>query len=78
MARYFFHYIDSVDVILDPEGIEISLDQVPANALRQARSMISGDALDGAIDLTHRIEVKDEGGGMVHRIVFKDAVVVKA
>lgn len=33
MPRYFFHLIDSIDVLLDPEGILMPADAVPVRPL---------------------------------------------
>ena len=74
MARFFFHLVDSVDVLLDEEGIELPRDDVAQNAMRQARSMIAHDAAAGRIDFGYRIDVKDEAGMLVHSLPFADAV----
>jgi hypothetical protein len=38
--------------------------------------MISQDALGGRIMLDQYIEVRDEGGRLVHQLSFRDAVTV--
>ena len=43
-------------------------------SFHEARAMISHDALDGRIKLDQRIEVRDEAGGVVHQLAFRDAV----
>lgn len=78
MSRYFFHLVDSIDVLLDPEGVEIAAEQVAPNAMKQARSLIAADVLLGEIDLHYRIEVRDSQGAVVHDLGFADAVDVKA
>jgi hypothetical protein len=78
MARFFFHLIDSVDILLDEEGIELSREAIAANALRQARSIIADDACRGRIDLHYRIDVKDEQGTLVHSLPFSNAVEIAA
>lgn len=45
-------------------------------ALKDARSMISQDVLAGRITLDQSIEVRDEGGKVVHRLSFRVAVVI--
>ena len=75
MARYFFHLRDGHDVLLDPEGREIGdASLIPGLALKDARSMISQDALAGRIHLQQAIEVLDDSGSVVHRLAFRDAV----
>ena len=52
VARYFFHLCDGREVIIDPEGKELSdLSLISADALREARAMIAQDALVGRINL---------------------------
>jgi hypothetical protein len=77
MARHFLHLVDGEDVLLDPEGVEASADEVRQIALRSARDCIAGDVLTGTIDLTDRIEVHDAAGTVVHTLPFKDVVTVK-
>lgn len=74
MSRYFFHLVDGSDVLLDPDGIEISPDQIASRALYQARALIASDAGEGRINLRCSIEVKDEAGKLVHSLAFEDAV----
>lgn len=74
---YFFHLLDGADILLDPEGRELAgLEVVKAIALREARMLISHEALNGAIDFNQRIEVRDSAGKVLHRLEFADAVLV--
>ena len=75
MVRYFFHLCDGHEVIIDPEGRVIADPaQVGDYALKEARAMISQDALAGRIHLDQRIEVRNEDGRLVHQLEFRDAV----
>jgi hypothetical protein len=75
MAQYFFHLHNGHDILLDSEGMELDgLVEVVAQALKEARSLISHDALDGHINLHQRIEVEAPVGTVVHRLNFSDAV----
>lgn len=74
MAKFFFHLVDSIDVLLDPEGCEMHADQVAGSALSQARSIIAHDAIAGEIDFKYRIEVRDAADALVHGLTFSDAV----
>lgn len=77
MARYFFHLYDGIDKLMDPEGREVAdASLLEVIALKDARSMISQDALTGRIVLDLSIEVRDEGGKLVHRLSFRDAVLI--
>ena len=77
VALYFFHLCDGHDVLMDPEGREIAepslIDQF---ALKEARAMISQDALGGRIRLDQYIEVRDEVGKLIHQLSFVDAVTI--
>jgi hypothetical protein len=78
MARYFLHLRDSVDEVLDPEGLEMPLRSVPGAALLAARDCMAGDIMAGKLDLHYRIDVHSEGGDVVHTLRFEDAVVFAA
>jgi hypothetical protein len=78
MAKFYFHLRDSIDHVLDPEGIECpTIEDVRVKALKCARDLIAGDAITGAIDLTYRIDVEDVDGAVVYTIHFEDAVTIK-
>lgn len=75
MPLYYFHLRDGVDVLLDPEGQELDGEAaIAAAALREARSMISADALEGRIRLDLHIDVEDGQRRIVHRLEFTDAI----
>jgi hypothetical protein len=75
MPQYFFHLHNGHDVLLDSEGIDLAdLKAVAVQALKEARSLISHDALDGHINLRQHIEVEAPVGTVVHRLEFTDAV----
>ena len=75
MPLYYFHLRDGVDVLLDPEGQELDGEAaIAAAALREARSLISADALAGHIRLDQRIDVEDGQQRIVHRLEFTEAI----
>ena len=75
MALYFFHLCDGRDSLIDPEGQEIAdIARIAEFALKEARAMISQDALGGSIRLDQSIEVRDDGGKLIHQLAFRDAV----
>jgi hypothetical protein len=77
VALYFFHLCDGGDTLLDPEGREIGDESaIPGMAIRDARGIISQEALNGEIDFSMSIQVRDEAGGLVHQLRFRDAVTV--
>jgi hypothetical protein len=68
---------DGRDTLIDPDGREIADPaQVSGIALKEARAMISQDALTGRIVFHQFIEVRDEAGKLIHRLDFRDAVTV--
>ena len=78
MPRYFLHLRDSVDEVLDPEGIEMPREAIAGVALAQARDCMAGDVKSGRLDLHYRIDVHDEAGKVVHSMPFADALEVVA
>ena len=75
MALYYFHLRDGQDLLLDPEGRELSsLDAVAVTALKEAREIIGHDARAGRINLTYHLDVEDADGRVIHRLDFEDAV----
>ena len=77
MALYFFHLCDGRDTLIDPDGREVSdRSTIGDIALKEARAMISQDALGGRISLDQFIEVRDGVGKLIHKMAFRDAVSV--
>ena len=76
MPRYFSHLVDGEGVLLDPEGVEMSVDAIQQHTLMNARDCIAGDVREGLIDLHYRLEIHDETGRVVHTLSFADAVTV--
>ena len=77
MALYYFHLCDGRDTLIDPDGREVGdAAMIGAIAIKEARAMISQDALGGKISLDQFIEVRDEDGKLVHKMGFRDAVSV--
>ena len=74
MRRYFMHLIDSTDMLLDPDGLELPAEAVACTALRAARDCMAGDVHNGRLDLRCRIHVHDDTGEVVHQLAFHDAV----
>lgn len=77
MALYFFHLSDGHQALIDPEGRELEdPSMIGGLALKEARAMISQDALGGRIMLNQFIEVRDKDGKLVHQLCFRDAVTI--
>ena len=77
MSRYFFHLCDGHDTLIDPEGREIGdFSMISHMTLREARGMISQDAIGGRIMLDQHIEVRNADGKLVHQLSFRDAVTI--
>ena len=68
---------DGGETLIDPEGREVEDVALLGDlALKEARAMISQDALGGRIRLDEFVEVRDDSGKLVHRLAFRDAVTV--
>jgi hypothetical protein len=77
MTIYYFHLRDGDDILLDPEGREFdSQEAIQRETLREARSIISNDALEGNVKLSYHLDVEDAFGNIIHRLPFEDAVEV--
>ena len=75
MALYFFHLCDGHDTLIDPDGREVvDVATLSDIAIKEARAMISQDALGGRITLNQFIEVRDQAGKLIHQTAFRDAV----
>jgi hypothetical protein len=73
---YFFHLRNGEDRLLDPEGAHLAdFAAITARALREARNIMGNDIMaSGRLDLGYHIDVEDEGGAVVHRLAFPDAL----
>jgi hypothetical protein len=77
MARYFLHLRDSIDELLDPEGVELpDVEALRKCVLETVRDLISGDVRDGVIDLRYRIEAENEAGQVVYVLHFRHAFTI--
>ena len=74
MPKYFMHLVDGTDVLLDPDGVELAADKDAPYSLLQARDCMAGDVRDGRLDLSFSIEVRDDGGELVHTLPFSRAI----
>lgn len=74
MPRYFFHLRDRTGEILDPEGVDLSVEAAAGVALASARDCMAADVLKGRLDLHYRIDVNDENEKLVHSLSFADAL----
>jgi hypothetical protein len=78
MAKFYFHLRDQSEELLDLEGIDCpNANAIVVNALTSARDLIAGEANEGAIDMTQRIDVEDTSHTIVHSLEFEDAVTIK-
>ena len=77
MPLYYFHLSDGHQALIDPEGREVAdFSDIRELALKEARAMISQDALGGRIILNQFIEVRDASGKLVHQLSFRDSVTI--
>lgn len=79
VQRYYFHLCDGRDALIDPDGREIGdASTLKSAALREARAIISQEALGGEINLDQFIEVRDTDGKLILKLEFRDAVLISA
>lgn len=74
MPRYYLHLVDSTDITLDPDGVEMPQEAVIGAALMAARDCMCGDVKNGQLDLRYRIDVHNGSGELVHCLPFAEAV----
>ena len=74
MPHYYLHLVDGTDVLLDPDGMEMRAEDVPANALWCARDCMAGDVGEVRLDLRYSTNVHDEHDCIVHTLLFAAAV----
>jgi len=78
MALYFFHLCDGGEVLMDPDGREVADESLLREmAIKDARAMVSHDALTGTVRLNLWIDVRDASGKLIVRVPFRDAVTVR-
>ena len=74
VPRYFFDLHNDVDVH-DHEGKDLpNLDAARANALIEAREMMTESIKEGKLNLNHRIEVRDDSSAVIYVLHFGEAV----
>lgn len=75
MPRFYFNLFNDVSV-KDEEGVE--LPDVPAaqEQARRAAAQIIGEQIAAGrkLNLSHRLEVQDEAGRVVHTLMFSEFV----
>ena len=75
MSRYYFHLCDGSETLIDPDGREVPDESLLGElAVKDARAIISHDALAGYIRLNQSIEVRDDQQKLILRLPFRDAV----
>ncbi len=74
MPKFHFHLYENADSLLDPEGVDCDVSSLAERTLTAARAIIAADAIEGDIDLRHRIDVQNDAGAVVHSLLFSQAV----
>ena len=78
MARYFLHLRDGTDVAIDEEGFEFdSMEALRDFMIRSARDTMTGDVLQGHLDLTLRIDAETADGTVALSLPFTEALEIK-
>jgi hypothetical protein len=75
--RFYFHLHNDIQTT-DEEGRELpDIDAALAEAREDARTMAAESVRLGHLDLSHFIEVVDEGGHCHFRVEFRDVVALR-
>lgn len=74
LPRFFFHFRDASDELLDEEGHELPSEALMGRLLLYARDCMACDLIQGHLDLRCRIDAHNEDGELVHSMRFQDAV----
>jgi hypothetical protein len=75
VTRYYMQLRDGTDHLLDPDGIEYAdLDELRKKVLVAVRDLISGDVMNGVVDMRFRIDAEDRDGVIVYTLGFAEAV----
>lgn len=79
MPRFHLHIVNGDGYTPDEEGQELpSLAVARHEAIKGARSLMSAEVLEGALDLRSRIEISEAGGRILEVVRFSDAIVIQA
>ena len=77
MPRYYFHFHDGAELLVDHEGVDLpNIGAVIRSTLEQARGLLAADVAVGELDLGLSIKVTDEAGAIVHDLQFQDALTI--
>lgn len=76
MPRYYFDLDERGDVTADEEGRDLpDTEAARADAIREARHLMSSEVLRGHLCPDSIVRVRDEAGSTVLAIRFEDAVI---
>jgi hypothetical protein len=78
MPRYHFNIFND-STVMDDEGLELpDIAAAVDEAIRSARELIGHEIMAGrAIHRSHKIEIADEGGKVLHTVRFGEVVRVE-
>jgi len=75
MAHFFFHIRDGLDLIEDPDGIDLpDLDTAHAEALAEARDLLAARVKAGMIVDGQRFEITDATGIVLASVPLRNAL----
>lgn len=76
MPRFYFHLYNDL-TSMDEEGLELpNVAVAHQRAITITREMAAEAVRNGVLVLDHRIEVADERGEIVAKVLFRDAVTI--
>ena len=78
VPRFFFHLYDDM-VARDEEGQELPDEAAAWSRARvSVREMACAEVLKGQLNLSHRVDVRDESGTVLATVHFRDVVQIEA
>lgn len=77
MPRYYFHVCNGNGLTVDEEGQELPSEAAArAQAIAEARSILSHEMRNGELNIASFIEVQNEEGEYLFTLNFQDAYIV--
>lgn len=74
MQRFFLNIFNRTGCSIDDEGHELSdLPAARSMAVEGIRSILSGEAREGMLDLCGRVEIADATGAILATVAFAEA-----
>ena len=78
MPRFHLNLKNRIGFVPDLEGLELPSERAAyAEAVRNIRSIVSAEVLEGVVDLDGSVEIMDAQGQLLAVVPFKEAVQIQ-